>query len=670
MVRYILGVILLLIVGVAPLATPVVGQSETDRVPALPFPADVDWLNIAGPLDWETLRGKVVVLDFWTYGCINCIHILPDLKRLEDEFPDTLVVIGVHSAKFENERETGNIRQILQRYEIAHPVVNDRDFRIWNAWGIRAWPTVMLIDPEGYVVGYHEGEGVYNVLQPVIADLVATYEAAGKIVRTPLALAGDVLTRPKGGLAFPGKVLADEAGGRLFIADSNHHRIVVAALDTYEVLAVIGEGVASYADGRYDSARFNTPQGMALAADGRILYVADAGNHMLRAVDLVAETVTTVAGTGQQGRGQLPSGRTMSVALSSPWDVARVGDVLYVAMAGTHQLWRYDTVTGAIAVHSGSGREGLVDGLHADAALAQPSGITTDGTMLYFADSEASAIRVADSEPDGRVRTIVGTGLFDFGDRDGVGSAALLQHPLGVAYGDGLLYVADTYNNKIKQVDPVSGEVRTLAGEAPGGYRDGRAEDALFDEPGGLSYAAGRLYVADTNNHAIRVIDLATQTVSSVTFANPDVLLPRRAEADSAAPASGEEVVLALQTVAPGSGTLTLQIDLPEGYKINDLATSTVTWQADGAIVRIEQAEITQAITEAARTITTPVVFATGETTLKAQAMIFYCEAVNETLCFVAQPEIVLPIRVQSGSALHDLMIAYAVEPPTPGWTG
>ncbi|NPV67989.1 MAG: redoxin domain-containing protein [Anaerolineae bacterium] len=666
--RYSLAVILLFAFVLALLTSPAVGQGEPDRIPALPFPADVDWLNVAGPLDWDMLRGKVVVLDFWTYGCINCIHILPDLKRLEDEFSDTLVVIGVHSAKFENEKDTGNIRQILQRYEIAHPVVNDRDFRIWNAWGIRAWPTVMLIDPEGYVVGYHEGEGVYNVLQPVIADLIATFDTAGKIARAPLPMAADVVARPESGLAFPGKVLADEAGRRLFIADSNHHRIVVVALDTYEVLAVIGEGVAGHADGRYDSARFDTPQGMALGADGRILYVADTGNHMLRAVDLVSETVTTVAGTGQQGRGQLRSGRATSVALNSPWDVMRVGDILYVAMAGAHQLWRYDVVTGEIAVHSGSGRENLLDGPHADAALAQPSGITADGAVLYFADSEASAVRAADSDPGGGVRTIVGTGLFDFGDRDGVGGAALLQHPLGVAYGDGLLYVADTYNNKIKQIDPLSREVRTLAGQAPGGYRDGRAEEALFDEPGGLSYAAGRLYVADTNNHAIRVIDLATRMVSSVIFANPEALLAKRSGTSSVTPVSGDEVVLAGQTIAPGNGTLTLRIDLPEDYKINDLATSSVTWWADGTVAVIEAVAATQTITDAARTITTPVVFAVGETTLTAQAMIFYCEAVNETLCFVAQPKIVLPIRVQPESTEHDLTIAYAVQPPLPGW--
>ncbi len=644
---------------------PVMGQGDSTRVQAPPFPADVAWLNVPAPLDWAVLRGKVVVLDFWTYGCINCIHILPDLKRLEREFASELVVIGVHSAKFDNERVTENIRQILQRYEITHPVINDRDFNVWRRWGIRAWPTVMVIDPEGYVVGYHEGEGVYAVLQPVIADLVTTYDVAGKIVRAPIALAPD--PRPEMLLAFPGKVLADAVGGRLFIADTNHNRIVVAALDSYEVLTVIGGIEAGYRDGSFAVARFNKPQGMALSADGNTLYVTDSGNHTLRAIDLVAETVRTLAGNGQQAV-RLEGGIGPQVALSSPWDVARAGDTLYIAMAGAHQLWRYDIASGEVWTHAGSGAEGLVDGPHALAQLAQPSGITTDQTLLYFADSEASAIRIADVDSGGGVHTIVGTGLFDFGDRDGVGRAALLQHPLGIVYAEGMLYVADTYNNKIKQIDPVSGEVRTLAGQTGGGYQDGSFAEALFDEPGGLSYAAGRLYVADTNNHMIRVLDLVSGMVSSVRFANPDALQADRSPAVAGSTSGDNEITLEPQIVAPGDATLTLHIELPEGYKINDLATSTLTWQPDGAVVRLDPALTAQEITEDRQTASVPAMLAEGDGSLAAEVRAFYCEAVNEALCFVEQVRIVLPVRVRAGAAGHDLAITYSIAPPAAGW--
>ena len=484
--------------------------------PAPEFPA-LDWINSDRPLRLSDLRGKVVVLDFWTYGCINCQHVIPDLKRLEEKYADALVVIGVHSAKFEHEGHTENIRQIVQRYELAHPVVNDRELTVWRTYGVQSWPTLAVIDPASNVVGKQSGEGIYDTFDHVIGSLVAEFDARGQIDRTPLDLELEPLRRTP--LAFPGKVLADAEGRRLFVADSNHNRIVVAHLETYEVQQVIGGVESGFADGDFASARFYHPQGMALGADGRTLYVADTENHAIRAVDLVEGTVETIAGTGRQTR-SYPGlgGPGTAVALNSPWDVALLGEDLYVAMAGSHQLWRMDLSAGFIGPWAGSGREGISGGPLRSATLAQPSGLTTDGEWIYFADSESSAIRAASLSSGGKVRRIVGTGLFDFGDADGVGDRARLQHPLGVVYNpaDGLLYVADTYNSKIKTVDPETRRARTLVGGDGQGFRDGA--ERLFYEPGGVDVAAGRLYVADTGNHIVRVVDLATGETSTVAF--------------------------------------------------------------------------------------------------------------------------------------------------------
>ncbi len=641
------------------------GQDYAGRVPAPAFPEGLDWINVPGPLTWEDLRGKVVLLDFWTYGCINCMHIIPDLRRLEAEFADELVVIGVHSAKFENEGNTENIRQIVQRYEVVHPVVNDRDFVIWQQWGIRAWPTVMVVDPLGRVFGYHSGEGVYAVVQPIIAGMVAQFDAQGQIDRTPIDLAPETSTRAESLLAFPGKVLADAAGGRLFIADSNHHRIVVADLETYVVLAVIGGTESGNVDGNYAVARFNRPQGMALSEDGRILYVADTENHTIRAVDLGAQAVTTVAGTGYQAYTRNPDGPALQVPLNSPWDLVVVGSQLYIAMAGPHQLWRYDIAGGTITVHSGSGIEGIADGAHASAQLAQPSGITTDGEVLYFADSEASAIRESDLDPAyGQVRTLVGTGLFDFGDQDGVGRAARLQHPLGVVYADGLLYVADTYNSKIKTINPETGEVRSLVGSAAGGYIDGSFDEAMFDEPGGLSYANGRLYVADTNNHAIRVIDLEAQTVSTIRFPNPEALQAGREAVVAAAPFTGREVTLDPQTSSAGAGVITLDVQVPEGYKFNGLAPFSADWHPDGVVVQIAEENRSQRIIEPEMPLTVPVTLAEGEAALSVDLYIYYCEAINENLCFLDRLRVNAPVSVDGAAGQPALRVEYAVVPP------
>ena len=439
------------------------------------------------------------------------MHILPQLRKLERKYSRELAVIGVHSAKFISERDTFNLRKAVLRYELEHPVINDSQFAVWQRYSCRAWPTFMFIDPQGKIIGKHEGEIAYEELDPLIGQMVEEFDAQGLIDRTPIIYRKE--EEAASVLSFPGKVLADEATGRLFISDSNHNRIVVAGLDG-DVHLVVGGGEAGLEDGDFQTARFDHPQGMAL--EGDMLYVADTENHAIRRVDLAGETVETVAGTGRQARGPGSGGEALSSDLSSPWDLEMHDGTLYIAMAGTHQLWALDLKGKQVRPYAGNGREAPLDGPLLSASLDQPSGITTDGTKLYFADSEASAIRSADLSSDGRVGTIVGLDLFVFGDVDGTGETVRLQHPLGIHYYDGVLYVADTYNNKIKRAFPNTRSVLTLLGTGEAGFRDGEGNQALFHEPTDVSVAAGKLYIADTNNHAIRVADLSTNEVISL----------------------------------------------------------------------------------------------------------------------------------------------------------
>jgi len=490
--------------------------------PAAPeFPKGAAWLNTDKPLSLKALRGKVVLLDFWTYGCINCLHILPDLKKLERKYAKELVVIGVHSAKFAGEGETANLRNAVMRYHIEHPVLNDRDMAVWNAYGVQAWPTLVVIDPAGRVVGAASGEGNYDLLDNVIGKVAGEFKKTGKLDATPARFALEADKTALTPLRYPGKVLADASSGRLFVADSNHNRIVIADLKSGEVQAVAGTGAAGQRDGAFDEATFRDPQGMALrrGADGALtLYVADTDNHLIRALDLKTGTVSTVAGTGAQaGWMERGGGVGTGAALSSPWDLLLAGpDTLYIAMAGPHQIWAMDLKTKRVSPYAGSGREAKTDGPRASAAFAQPSGLASDGRRLFVADSEISAIRAVDLPGAGdAVRTLAGGDLFDFGDKDGKGASVRLQHPLGVAYADGVVYVADTYNHKIKTLDPATGETKTFLG---GGRGDQDGDRPQFYEPGGLSQAAGKLYVADTNNHAVRVVDLASGAVSTLTL--------------------------------------------------------------------------------------------------------------------------------------------------------
>jgi thiol-disulfide isomerase/thioredoxin len=503
----------------------------TPRVRAPELPQNQTWFNTDHPISLKQLKGRVVILDFWTYCCINCLHILPDLKYLEHKYKDSLTVIGVHSAKFDQEKQAENIRQAILRYDIEHPVLVDSNFHVWQQYAVKAWPTVTVIDPEGYVIGYLAGEGNRDILEQLIDSLISEHRDKGtinldEIVHT-LEKQRQPLTTP---LVFPGKVLADESSQRLFIADTGHHRLVVTTLEG-EVLHIIGTGKAGLADGVFSEAQFSAPQGMALDMENQRLYVADTENHSLRVVDLEKQQVTTLAGTGEQSHHIRPhSGKALETALNSPWDLQIVGDRLFIAMAGPHQIWEMHLDSDIVTTYAGTGAEACIDGTRDEAAFAQPSGLTKDGRELYVADSEASSIRGVGIVDDLPVRTVCGSGdLFGFGDVDGDGHQVRLQHCLGVEYTQNYLWVADTYNHKIKRVDPRTGSCLTLIGQGIAGHHDAQGTQAHFCEPSGLSAIAAQLYVADTNNHAIRRVALDTLEVTTLKFPSlctPDVCIP------------------------------------------------------------------------------------------------------------------------------------------------
>jgi DNA-binding beta-propeller fold protein YncE len=490
------------------------------------------------------------------------------VRELERRFERELVVIGVHSGKFRAERITTNIAQAAQRLGVGHPVVNDRQYRVWRAFGVNAWPTLVLIDAIGGIAAVQPGEIQADDLAPAVYALIGEADAEGIMDRSPLALTP--ATEPGLPLRFPGKLLA-LPGGRLFVADSGHDRILEAQVEVEcvrealatgggaggratspvpaaRVLRVIGSSRRGNADGPLAEARFDHPQGMAFAPASSpqpsagwlqpvagaplaagTLYVADAGNHTLRSIDLAAGDVTTLAGTGRQARRFNVPGIGTGAALSSPWDLALVSSsdgrpaFLIVAMAGTHQLWRADLTTLAVEPWAGTGREDITDGPAFRTTLAQPMGLSLAGRRLYFADAESSAVRFAEPATDPQrspeVTTLIGRGLFEFGDADGQGGHARLQHPYQVSAHAGSVYVADTYNNKIKRLDPATKRVETFLGSGEEGAGDGDAAAAAFDEPQGLTVADDILYVADTNNHALRAADLRASRPRVVTLA-------------------------------------------------------------------------------------------------------------------------------------------------------
>jgi DNA-binding beta-propeller fold protein YncE len=448
------------------------------------------------------------------------------LARLRERFPHELVVIGVHCGKFPSELWTAHLREAVMRHGIEHPVLNDGDFAVWQAYAVRAWPTLVLIDPEGYVAGVESGEIMAEEFAPAIERLIAEFDARGTLDRRPLDLRPESAGEPARPLRYPSKLLA-APGERLFVADTGHHRVLEIALSADGLSGTLrrpfGSGAPALRDGAAAEAAFNEPHGLALAGD--TLYVADTGNHAVRAIDLRAGSVRTVAGTGAKAHRHYALGAPTATPLRSPWAlVALEPGIVFIAMAGSHQIWALlqETQLGPFA---GNGREALVDGGQLEASFNQPSDLAFGLGHLFVADAEAGAIRAIALSAEPQVMTLVGQGLFEFGDVDGTGGEVRLQHPTGLAFRpeDNLVYIADSYNHKVKLLDPTNGQVMTVIGSGQVGRADGRFSEAELYEPEGLCAAVGAtgwssgatspsslLYIADTNNHAVRVADLAT----------------------------------------------------------------------------------------------------------------------------------------------------------------
>ncbi|XP_073451957.1 NHL repeat-containing protein 2 isoform X1 [Aquarana catesbeiana] len=655
------------------------GRAEELTIPD--FSPGLEWLNTEGAISLhKDLCGKIVILDFFTYCCINCMHILPDLHELEHRYTDTdgLVIVGVHSAKFPNERVLENIKSAVLRYNITHPVVNDADATLWQELEVSCWPTLVVLGPRGNILFSLVGEGNKENLFLFTSMALQFYKERQEINsnRIPLRLYRDSL--PASPLLFPGKVAIDSSGERLVIADTGHHRVLVVSKEG-KVLHTIGGVESGQKDGRFSECSFNSPQGVAIY--GNNIYVADTENHLIRKIDLEMLTVSTIAGTGSQGVDKVGGAQGIQQPISSPWDVAVFSPgLLWIAMAGTHQVWALLLEEGALPKGSvlckgtcirfaGSGNEENRNNSYPHkAAFAQPSGLTACPTepwnCLFIADSESSSIRSV-SLKDGAVKHLVGgerdpMNLFAFGDVDGVGINAKLQHPLGVVWDpkQNLLYVADSYNHKIKAVEPKSKNCVTLAGTGEAGNSIGPSfVQTSFNEPGGLCVGGDShlLYVADTNNHQIKVLDVETKMVSVLPIMHSDAAdvvdsaLPKRI-INPKLPKSTPNINLETLTVSP-SKTLkySLNLKLPLGAKLTEgapsfwfLFTEGHEWLLAG---QKTYGEILSLAKPSQIELTIPQEFRSPEAVLKVGVCVYFCTK-NSSLCTMKSVSFTHPLQV------------------------
>ncbi|WP_262701939.1 MULTISPECIES: NHL domain-containing thioredoxin family protein [Streptomyces] len=575
------------------------------------------WLNTGGTdLTLTDLRGRIVILDFWTFCCVNCLHVLDELRELEEKHRDTVVIVGVHSPKFVHEAEHQAVVDAVERYEVHHPVLDDPELATWKQYAVRAWPTLVVVDPEGYVVAQHAGEGHAHALETLVGQLEAEHAAKGTLRRGdgPYVPPEPVPTE----LRFPGKALL-LPGGTFLVSDTTRHQLVELAADGESVVRRIGAGERGLTDGTSERARFSEPQGLALLPDGTVA-VADTVNHALRRFDPATGEVTTLAGTGRQWwQGSPTEGPAREVDLSSPWDVAWFAGRLWIAMAGVHQLWTYDPEAGTVRAAAGTTNEGLVDGPAEEAWFAQPSGLAAAGDRLWIADSETSAVRYVERDRKGfTVRTAVGTGLFDFGHRDGAAASALLQHPLGVtALPDGSVAISDTYNHALRRYDPATGEVSTLATD--------------LREPSGAVLADGDIVVVESARHRLTRLRLPEEAVRVEAVAHRT----QRAATD----------------IAPGTLRLDVVFQAPEGQKLD-----TRYGPSTRLLVSSTPPELLAGGDGAGTDLSRELVLTEGVTegVLHVSAMAASCDddPANEyPACHVHQQDWGVPVRITEGGA-------------------
>jgi len=469
--------------------------------------SSLPWFNTSHPIELDDLRGRLVILDFWTYCCINCLQIIPTLKHVENLFSNSLTVIGIHSPKFPGEKVAENVEKAIARYEIDHPVVHDSEMGIWQQYTVHSWPTLVFISPDGYVLGQLPGEPDPEMFLNTVSSLVEDYKKKGTLIESKLSEFENLEKEEFSSLRFPGKI-AYSSDDKLFaIADANHHQIVIAD-SLGKITHRIGSGNPGCIDGNFKSAQFHLPQGLCFHES--IVWVADTANHLIRKIDIGNQTVETVAGTGSRGRVLKGSAMGRQMAISSPWDTALSEGKLYFANAGSHQIGVLDIESGIISNFAGDGNEALIDGPRLSASFAQPSGLTIGDGKLFLADSETSAIRSINLDRVGQTTTYVGKGLFDFGDSDGNGASAELQHPLGIHYTEGALFIADSYNHKIRVLDLSNLDVHTVEASVDIICTDKSC--SRIWEPSDVILLEKNLYVSDTNNHRILKIDLDTET--------------------------------------------------------------------------------------------------------------------------------------------------------------
>lgn len=591
------------------------------------------WLNSSRQIESSDLKNRVILLDFWTYACVNCLHMVPEIKKLETEFGNRLTVIGVHSGKFNNEKNDESIKKAIIKNDISHLVVNDSEFKIWNGFKVSSWPSFVLIDAKGHVVKKYDGEISAENLRKDIKKLIKKYKYRLNSERLPIILEKNRVADYI--LKFPGEIIAVQNFSykninkinALIISNTGKNKILVTNLNG-NILLEIGSGEIGFDDGDLDSSSFNSPRG--LLFKDNILYVADTSNHAIRKINFTDGKVSTLIGSGKRGEVVKLSDRIDEISLSSPFDLAFFPDKnnIVISNSGTHQLLKYNIPSNTIIPFAGNGSKGLVNGHYPDNSLAQPSGLSSYGSQLYFVDAESSSLRSISK--NGLVKTLIGHGLSEFGHRGGKKDKALMQHPVGVIAFDKEIYISDTHNHAIRRYNIKTGELSTYSGGERGdGVSSGKRTE--YDEPEAITYFADRFYIVDTNNN--RVMELAKNNGNAKIL---NIMPRQKLPADYLLEYLPNLEKLPSKAVR-NIGQVKLIFNLKKGWKINDEAPSFFNLVE---VKNKKEANLIASFNDTAiKSGSVKLPNISSENTYYLQGTVYYCEDKANALCLIRSYE-------------------------------
>lgn len=462
------------------------------KMPAPLFPEHSQWFNVTRPLTLRDLRGKVVLLVFWTDGCALSLGSLPKLKLLQSRYGNRLAIIGVHAPRYPVEHDLEQLQQTLREYAIDFPVITDHDYSISRAYGSNTWPGYALINPVGRFIGIRKGAAPLDYLSDLINLTLDRYDKKGIVDDKPLPIAKLATPNDKEPLLFPQALLAHQ--DRLYIADTGHHRILITDLNG-KILDQIGSGVFGWQDGNYHSATMTYPVSIAKGEDKHTLYVAERYTNVVRRIDLKRRTISRVAGTNEIVATATDAGSAIKSRLNFPQGLYFLNGKLYIAMAGSRQIWQYDPKTGMLSHTAGNGQIGTRDGSFAESSFVQPHGLTSDGKLLFVIDSEGNSLRVLDFNKR-RVIKLTGGDYTHFGDHTGPAPLTLFSRPTASLYLNKKLLVADTYNHSIKVIDLKRGKSSPLLLVDEKGHAFDKAIQSM-------AIAGEKLFLLDTGNASI-----------------------------------------------------------------------------------------------------------------------------------------------------------------------